>query len=70
MADIRLGCMYVTKRRFWKSTIVVLEADGQTVKAIPHGRGEEFTISKSDFERSYEHDPNCLYCIGEFLSHL
>lgn len=59
---VRLGCMYITKRRFWQSIIVVLEADSQTVTAIPHGRGEEFTLTKDQFIKSYKHDPDCLYC--------
>lgn len=70
MSKIRIGCMYVTKRRFWKSVIVVLDADEYNVNVIPHGRGKEYTLSKKDFEAGYEHDPDCLYCIGDFLTDL
>lgn len=65
MADIRLGHVYVTKRQFWKSYVVVLEADNYFVRALPHGlysSESEFSLSRKDFLKKYEHDPNCLYC--------
>lgn len=72
MADIRTGCIYVTKRKFWKSAVVLMGVHGDVVRLFPNkvGGGPEFTMSKNDFSEKYEHavigtTGKCSYCIDQ-----
>lgn len=72
MAEIRTGCIYVTKRRFFKATVVLMGIHGEVVRLLPHalGGGPEFTMGKGEFIEKYEHavignTGKCSYCINQ-----